>query len=70
MTHTATFHDWPSAHAWLQRLAAWAKGNTQKGQAVTIIAKQARRTVPQNSHIHPIVAKIASGTMTQSGAIA
>jgi hypothetical protein len=48
MTHTATFTDWPSAHAWLQRLAAWAKGNTLQGQAVTIIAKQARRTVPQN----------------------
>lgn len=59
MTHTATFTDWPSAHAWLQRLAAWAKGNTLQGQAVTIIAKQARRTVPQNNHLQPIVAKIA-----------
>ena len=59
MTHTATFTDWPSAHAWLQRLAAWAKGNTQKGQAVTIIAKQAKRTSPQNAHIHPVVGRIA-----------
>ena len=59
MTHTATFSDWPSLDAALQRLRHWGKGRVLQGRPVTIVAKEAKRTVPQNSHIHPIVAKIA-----------
>lgn len=59
MSHAATFASWPEAHAWLQRLAAWTKGNTLQGKPVTIVAKEAKRTLPQNRHIHPVVGKIA-----------
>lgn len=59
MTHTATLKTWPEAHGWIQRLAEWAKANTTRGKPVTITAKQARRTLPQNSLIHPCVTSIA-----------
>lgn len=59
MSHAATFRNWPEAHAWIQRLAAWTKGNVARGRPVTITAKEVKRTLPQNSLIHPVVERIA-----------
>lgn len=56
---SATFRSWPEAHAWLQRLAAWAKANTLQGRPVTITAREVKRTLPQNSLIHPVIGRIA-----------
>jgi hypothetical protein len=59
MSHTATFRNWPEAHGWLTRLAEWTKANTQQGRPVTITAKEVKRSLPQNAHIHPVVGRIA-----------
>lgn len=59
MSHSETFTSWPECHAWLTRLSAWCKANTLQGRAVTVSAKQVRRTLPQNSLIHPAIERIA-----------
>ena len=59
MTHAATFQSWPEAHAWLQRLAAWTKGNTLQGKPVTIIAKPEARSNDQNALLHAMLTDIA-----------
>ena len=59
MSHTATFSSWAEAHGWIQRLAEWAKANTLQGRQVTITAKQVKRTLPQNAHVHAAVTGIA-----------
>ena len=59
MSHSITLNDWPSAHATLVKVAEWIKGRTIQGRAVTLTVKEQRRTIPQNSHIHPVVTRIA-----------
>jgi NinB protein len=67
MTHSATFQDWPSAHAWIQRLAAWAKGNTLQGRPVTIKASNAKRTLDQNALFHAICDDLAKARVQWAG---
>lgn len=56
---SATFRSWPEAHAWLQRLAVWAKANTLQGRQVTITAEPARRSLDQNALLHATLTEIA-----------
>lgn len=59
MSHTATLTNSDQAAEWLPRLIAWATANVQRGKPVTIIAKEQKRSLPQNSHVHPLVSEIA-----------
>lgn len=59
MSHTATLTNPAQAQDWLQRLSTWAHANLSRGKPVTIIAKEQKRSIPQNSHIHPVVTTIA-----------
>jgi hypothetical protein len=59
VSHSETFTSWPECHAWLTRLSAWCKANTLQGRAVTVSAKQVKRTLPQNSLMWDILQAFA-----------
>jgi hypothetical protein len=59
MSHTATLTNTAQAADWLQRLTTWAHANLQRGKPVTIVAKEQKRTLPQNSKLHPTIGEIA-----------
>ena len=59
MTHTATLHTWPQAAAIIERASEWIRRRVEAGKPVRLTLAEQRRTLPQNSMVHPVVAVIA-----------
>lgn len=59
MSHSATLHNWPQADDILRKAAAWIRRRVEDGKPVRLTLEEQRRTIPQNSHIHPCVTRIA-----------
>jgi hypothetical protein len=59
MTHTVTLTNPQQAHDILTRAGQWIKGRVMQGRPVTLTLREAKRTLPQNSLIHPCVISIA-----------
>lgn len=66
MTHTTTLRTWPEASDILARSAAWIRRRVEAGKPVTLTLKEQRRTIPQNSHIHPVIGRIAKALGRQT----
>ena len=59
MTHTAELLTWQQAAPILERACDWIKRRVEAGKPVRLTLAEQRRTLPQNSHIHPCVTSIA-----------
>ncbi|HMM52962.1 MAG TPA: recombination protein NinB [Burkholderiaceae bacterium] len=57
--HTITLRDAQQARQVFERAWSWVKARTMSGQPVVLSLADAKRTLPQNDMIHPIVRQIA-----------
>lgn len=59
MSHTITLNNIAQANGVLQTAAEWIKRRIGDGKPVRLTLAEERRTIPQNSHIHPLVKDLA-----------
>lgn len=59
MSHTVTLNNWQHASNVLTTATDWIKRRVMAGKPVTLTLADAKRTLPQNRHIHPVIAKLA-----------